>query len=144
MVQGCIRIFFQQPSRRLYWVETRHPWLKNNMTKSGKGTPRWKSKSKSFHTSSLIKGQSLPSALVRYSLRFSHPFLSYDNKTGFIYSILRKTEVPPYRKIKTKQQQQQNKQNKTTTQKMKFSIMAFFRKCCDQIHTVYCGYLGKK
>ena len=55
-VQG-IRILSQQPSSILYWTETQHPWLKNNITHSEKGTLQWKCKSEILRHASNFKSR---------------------------------------------------------------------------------------
>ena len=57
-----------------------------------------------FHTSNLIRGQSVPSSLVCSSLQFPHACWCYGDKTDPISFIPKKKKVPPQKKAKPIQQ----------------------------------------
>ena len=118
-VQGCIRIYSQQPLSTLYWLKMQHPLLKTlHHTKTKKSTMKflvWISLTLFRRQISLKANQShLSKCLI--VLRFTHANWCYSDKTDSISFILRKTEVSPAKK-KKQTTAATEKQNKNKTKK---------------------------
>ena len=71
-----------------YMLKQKNPFMKSQL---------WNPQTCS---SDLVERQSVPSALVCYSLRFPHDHHCYSDKTESIFSMLRKTAISTHQKPK--------------------------------------------